>query len=49
MYKNSEGYVDPTAGVAMATVKREENAGVEIPCRQHPPRVGKGAFNRRRL
>lgn len=26
MYRNSEGYVDPTAGAAMATVKREENA-----------------------
>lgn len=24
MYKNSEGYVDPTAGAAMATVKRED-------------------------
>lgn len=26
MYRNNEGYVDPTAGAAMATVKREENA-----------------------
>ena len=25
-YRNNEGYVDPTAGAAMATVKREENA-----------------------
>lgn len=33
MYKNSEGYVDPTAGVAMATVKREENA--ELNDRNH--------------
>ncbi len=33
MYKNSEGYVDPTAGVAMATVKREENA--ELADRNH--------------
>lgn len=24
MYKNSEGYVDPTAGAAMAAVKHEE-------------------------
>jgi hypothetical protein len=24
MYKNSEGYVDPTAGAAQATVKRGE-------------------------
>lgn len=23
-YKNSEGYQDPTAGIAMGTVKREE-------------------------
>lgn len=33
MYKNSEGYVDPTAGAAMATVKREENA--ELNDRNH--------------
>lgn len=33
MYKNSEGYVDPTAGAAMATVKREENA--ELSDRNH--------------
>jgi len=33
MYKNSEGYVDPTAGAAMATVKREENA--ELVDRNH--------------
>lgn len=33
MYKNSEGYVDPTAGTAMATVKREENA--ELADRNH--------------
>ena len=33
MYKNSEGYVDPTAGAAMATVKREENA--ELADRNH--------------
>ena len=23
MYRNNEGYVDPTAGIAMATVKRD--------------------------
>lgn len=33
MYKNSEGYVDPTAGAAMATVKREENS--ELNDRNH--------------
>lgn len=33
MYKNNEGYVDPTAGAAMATVKREENA--ELADRNH--------------
>lgn len=33
MYRNSEGYVDPTAGAAMATVKREENA--ELNDRNH--------------
>ena len=33
MYKNSEGYVDPTAGATMATVKREENA--ELNDRNH--------------
>ena len=33
MYKNSEGYVDPTAGAAMAKVKREENA--ELNDRNH--------------
>lgn len=32
-YRNSEGYVDPTAGAAMATVKREENA--ELNDRNH--------------
>lgn len=32
-YRNNEGYVDPTAGVAMATVKREENA--ELNDRNH--------------
>lgn len=33
MYKNSEGYSDPTAGKAIATVKREENA--ELNDRNH--------------
>ena len=33
MYKNSEGYVDPTAGAAMAAVKREENS--ELNDRNH--------------
>ena len=33
MYRNNEGYVDPTAGAAMATVKREENA--ELNDRNH--------------
>ena len=33
MYRNNEGYVDPTAGAAMATVKREENA--ELVDRNH--------------
>lgn len=33
MYRNNEGYVDPTAGAAMATVKREENA--ELADRNH--------------
>ena len=32
-YRNSERYVDPTAGAAMATVKREENA--ELNDRNH--------------
>lgn len=33
MYRNNEGYVDPTAGVAMAMVEREENA--ELNDRNH--------------
>ena len=33
MYKNSEGYVDPTADAAMAAVKREENS--ELNDRNH--------------
>lgn len=32
-HKNCEGYVDSTAGAAMATVKREENA--ELNDRNH--------------
>ena len=39
-----------SAGEAgLRRVGNGQSAGVEIPCRQHPPRVGKGAFNRRRL
>lgn len=29
MYKNSEGYVDPTAGAAMATVKKGRKCRTE--------------------
>lgn len=37
MYRNNEGYVDPTAGIAMAAVKRKENTklNTELSERNH--------------
>ena len=34
MYRNSEGYADPTAGIAIARVMREERMKRRIRCRR---------------